>query len=167
MCFALFLITIEDIGLQFRDSLTLRVLSGVAKGVIYLSCSLMHLCFGIGIPYKPSGMSNFFLDMVTPCASLILIFFIMAGSDSVKAKPESGWEPIQPIAKYPLLVGIYLAYMLPFIPVLSFFSAQHQFSVNFAWLYLVIPPSLYVMICLIYWGFPKIRAFMPTFRRNR
>lgn len=66
MCFMLFLITIEDIGLQFRDSPTLRVLSAAAKGAIYLSCSFIYLVFGIGISSTKFGGSNFFLAMVTP-----------------------------------------------------------------------------------------------------
>ena len=167
MCFALFLITIEDIGLHFRDSLTLRVLSAAAKGVIYFSCSFMHLFIGIGIPSIPFDVSNPSLPMVVPGVSLSLVLLVMIGSESVKARLGSGLGPIRLIAEYALPFEIYLACVVLLFFVFDFAFFHNQFSENFAWLYLVIPPGLYVMICLIYWGSLKIRAFTPTFRRNR
>jgi len=158
MCFALFLVTIEDIGLQFRDSPTLRVLSAAAKGVIYLSCSFMYLSFGIGLPPTTFGASWVPLAIVPPYASLVLIFFVMVGSERVKAKPGSGWGPIRWIVEYALPFGIYLACVVLLFFALTSASVDYQFGENFAWLYLVVPPGLYIMICLIYWGFPKIRA---------
>src|SRR5579859_4811651 len=86
MCFSLFLITIEDIGLQLGDSLTVRVLSGVAKGAICSSCSLVYLFFGVG---TPSGDPS--LKMVTPYASLSLAFVVMIWSEGDKFIMQSRW----------------------------------------------------------------------------
>ncbi|KAJ9602247.1 hypothetical protein H2200_013367 [Cladophialophora chaetospira] len=170
MCFTLFIITIEDIGSHFQASTIRSGLLALMRAAIYFGCSVTYLGIGIGITPFYFGYafddSALWPSMANPCVALVLTLLVMVGSGAKAGQGRSITKAVVVYGFYTICSG--MVYGTCSVCGGKFLEAVgERFFSHLAWLYLVVPPGLYMMISLIYWILLRIRTFMPTFRRNQ
>jgi len=151
LLFTISLITIEDIKRGTGNGETGCLIAFLAKAIVFTLCAFIFLVIDLSVSeilYGPR-LEAFWL---VPILSSVLLYLVTSKEiNFLFSRRFSAKQNFQGL--------FYLAVWCGCVGLFWWISLDAQLVPSSGWLgwpYMVVPPALYVAVCIVYWGVPKI-----------